>query len=136
MQSDILEIALCSRRADEDYPVAAVQGQRQCGCAGDRFRRERRGLFVGIVLPHTYQAFVSAGHDGARGTYDQVTVSAVELYDLATDVGETTNIAAQHPDIVRRIEAFAEFIRAELGDSLTKRAGRAVRAAGRIAAAQ
>jgi arylsulfatase A-like enzyme len=27
-----------------------------------------------------------------------------ELYDLATDTGETTDVASLHPDIVRRIE--------------------------------
>jgi arylsulfatase A-like enzyme len=29
-----------------------------------------------------------------------------ELYDLSTDIGETTNVAAEHPEIVRKIEAF------------------------------
>jgi hypothetical protein len=28
----------------------------------------------------------------------------LELYDLAGDIGETTNIAAGHPDIVAKIE--------------------------------
>ncbi|WP_152099126.1 arylsulfatase [Lacipirellula parvula] len=39
---------------------------------------------------------------------------AIELYDLATDVGETTNLAAEHPDIVAR---FAEFFRTARTDS-------------------
>jgi arylsulfatase A-like enzyme len=29
---------------------------------------------------------------------------ATELYDLATDLGETKNIATQHPAVVKRIE--------------------------------
>ena len=28
----------------------------------------------------------------------------LELYDLAQDIGETTDVAAQHPDVVSRIE--------------------------------
>ena len=28
-----------------------------------------------------------------------------ELYDLTTDVGETNNVAADHPDVVKRLEA-------------------------------
>ncbi len=29
------------------------------------------------------------------------------LYNLATDIGETTDVAASHPDIVAQMEAFA-----------------------------
>ncbi len=32
-------------------------------------------------------------------------VSALELYDLKNDVSESRNVAAQHPTIVKRIEA-------------------------------
>ena len=31
----------------------------------------------------------------------------VELYDLRTDLGETTDVADRHPDIVKRILAIA-----------------------------
>ena len=31
-----------------------------------------------------------------------------ELYDLAKDIGETTNVAAEHPDILKRMRQFAE----------------------------
>jgi arylsulfatase A-like enzyme len=31
--------------------------------------------------------------------------ATIELYDLEQDPGETTNAAAAHPDVVRRIEA-------------------------------
>ena len=39
-----------------------------------------------------------------------------ELYDLDADVGETDNLAAQHPDVVQRLTKLAEQARAELGD--------------------
>ena len=32
----------------------------------------------------------------------------LELYDLATDLGETNNVAAAHPDVVAAFEAFAK----------------------------
>ncbi|HOA51464.1 MAG TPA: N-acetylgalactosamine-6-sulfatase, partial [Thermogutta sp.] len=32
----------------------------------------------------------------------------IELYDLEADIGETTNIAAQHPDIVAQARQFME----------------------------
>lgn len=40
----------------------------------------------------------------------------LELYDLEADVAETTNLADQHPDIVKKLSALADEARAELGD--------------------
>ena len=55
-----------------------------------------------------------------------------ELYDLATDPGETTDVASRHPDIVRRLEAEAERYRADLGDARLGIAGTGVRPVGRV----
>jgi arylsulfatase A-like enzyme len=55
----------------------------------------------------------------------------LELFNLKDDIGESKNVAAQHPEIVRRLEAFAEQARLELGDSLTKRKGKGIRPAGK-----
>ena len=38
------------------------------------------------------------------------------LFNLATDIGEKENVAAQHPDVVKRLLALAEKARADLGD--------------------
>ena len=43
-------------------------------------------------------------------------VPELALYNLETDVGETLNVAAEHPDIVERLEQLAEKGRNELGD--------------------
>jgi arylsulfatase A-like enzyme len=40
------------------------------------------------------------------------TKEPIELYDLATDIGETHNVADAHPDIVARITAIMEEARA------------------------
>jgi arylsulfatase A-like enzyme len=37
----------------------------------------------------------------------------LELYDLKTDIGETSNIAGQHPDLVAKIEAYLKTARTE-----------------------
>jgi arylsulfatase A-like enzyme len=37
----------------------------------------------------------------------------LELYDLTTDLGETNNVAGQHPDVVKRIERFLQSARTE-----------------------
>ncbi len=42
----------------------------------------------------------------------------VQLYDLATDPGETKNVAAAHPDIVKEMAALLTAERAKAGDAL------------------
>jgi arylsulfatase A-like enzyme len=37
----------------------------------------------------------------------------LELYDLKTDVGETKNVAAAHPDIISKVEAYLKTARSE-----------------------
>jgi len=38
------------------------------------------------------------------------------LYNLDEDIGETTDVAAAHPDVVARLEAYLDRARADLGD--------------------
>ena len=40
----------------------------------------------------------------------------IELYDLRKDVGETRNVAGNHPDVVERIEAFLATVRTDSAD--------------------
>ena len=63
--------------------------------------------------------------------YQQARIG-LALFDLESDVGETTNVASQHPEVVARIEDLADRMRAELGDSATKQKGSGVRQAGRL----
>jgi arylsulfatase A-like enzyme len=53
-----------------------------------------------------------------------------ELYDLVADVGETTDVATDHPDVVARLSTLADAARAELGDTLLGIEGTGVRAPG------
>ncbi|MBM3859699.1 MAG: sulfatase [Verrucomicrobia bacterium] len=84
-----------------------------------------------LFFPHSYRTLAGkpGGRDGIPAKYEQQKVATAELYDLKNDIGETANVAAKHPDIVKRLEALAEAARAELGDSLTKRTGTGVRPA-------
>lgn len=54
------------------------------------------------------------------------------LYDLDHDVGEARNVLEDHPNIAKSLEEQAEQWRDELGDSLTKRKGKAIRPADRL----
>ncbi len=60
----------------------------------------------------------------------------LELYDLQHDLGETTNVAADHPDIVARLQSLCEAARRELGDEVTGHAGAGRRPVGSVPAAQ
>ena len=53
------------------------------------------------------------------------------LFNLQNDLAESRNVAADNPEIVRRLAALAEQPRADLGDSLTNRSGTGLRIAGR-----
>ena len=85
-----------------------------------------------LMLPHTYRTL--AGRAGGTGgqpvQYEQRKIEAPQLYDLEADIGESRDVAAEHPDIVAQLQTFAEKARAEYGDSLTQRKGAGVRAAG------
>ena len=88
-----------------------------------------------LQLPHSYRTLAGkpGGRDGTPVPYEQRKIESAGLYDLANDVSETTDVAAQHPKMVKQLESEAEKARAELGDSITKREGKGVREPGRAA---
>lgn len=55
-----------------------------------------------------------------------------ELYNLRDDVGETTNVYEQHPDVVAELDAILNAARADLGDNITGTDGEGIRAVGRV----
>jgi arylsulfatase A-like enzyme len=89
-----------------------------------------------LQFPHTYQTLAGrpGGTNGVPVAYSTRKVKKEELYDLVNDISETTNVSAQHPDIVKQLEAAAEQSRADLGDGLTKRVGTGRREAGHLTA--
>ncbi len=77
-----------------------------------------------LMLPHTARSMLgqTPGADGKPGRYRPLKLG-LELYNLDTDPGETTNVAEQNPDVVKRLMLEVEIARTELGDSLTRRTG-------------
>jgi len=87
-----------------------------------------------LQLPHTYHTLGGrpGGHGGTPVPYQQRTLETAELYDLANDMSETTNVAAEHSGTVKRLQAEAEKARGELGDALARRTGKGVREPGHV----
>jgi arylsulfatase len=89
-----------------------------------------------LLLPHAYRTLNGrpGGRDGRPVDYQQARIRQPELYNLTTDPGEKSDVAGAHPDLVAKLTAAADKIRAELGDSLTKVTGSANRPPGKPAA--
>lgn len=84
-----------------------------------------------LVLPHPFPDVAEPGTAGRPGVVTE-TPTGPSLYDVVSDPGETRDVAADHPDVLRRLEAAAEEARRELGDALTERTGSAVRQPGSV----
>jgi arylsulfatase A-like enzyme len=80
----------------------------------DAVRRGRWKLFVG------------------RHSFRNVEEGLCELYDLEMDLGETTNVASAHPDVVRDLMRLLDAAREDLGDRTTSAAGRNCRPVGHV----
>ncbi len=83
-----------------------------------------------LHFPHAYRTLAGrkGGTDGKPVKYETAKTS-LALYDLRADIGESTNVADAHPDVVMRIEALADAARKDLGDSARKIQGDGLRPA-------
>jgi len=85
-----------------------------------------------LHFPHPYRSITGTpGKDGRPNGYSQKKCG-LELYDLEGDIGEATDVAAENPSVVTRLQKLADEIRSELGDTLTKKKGSENRQPGRI----
>ena len=75
-----------------------------------------------LHLPHMYWTLGGRepGRGGTPARYDYVETE-LGLYDLQGDIGETSNVAGEHPEIVEKLLGLAERARKDMGDSLTDR---------------
>ena len=97
---------------------------------GHQLQAVRSGKWK-LHFPHRYRTM--AGRPGGTGgmpvKYTQAMIGK-ELFNLESDIGETTDVADQYPAVVTRLSEFAATIRLELGDEMSK--GTGIRAAGRL----
>ena len=71
-----------------------------------------------LHFPHGYRTMAGrpGGTDGIPTRYSQSKIG-LALFDMEKDIGETTDVKAKHPDIVKQLQALGEKMRNELGDN-------------------
>lgn len=86
-----------------------------------------------LHLPHRYRTL--AGRKGGTGgqpvKYEQAKIG-LALFDLEKDISEQHDVAAEHPEVVKRLLSLAETMREDLGDAAKKMTGKNRRPPGRI----
>jgi arylsulfatase len=87
-----------------------------------------------LQLPHTYRTLNGkpGGHGGLPAKYEQKKIEQPELYDLKSDIGEASDVASLHPEIVESLQKFATQTRDDLGDALTGAKGTGRREAEKV----
>ena len=65
-------------------------------------------MAVVAARPGRRQAIRRGNWKGVRYNVALNPDSTIELYDLSTDISETTNVAAKHPELVAKLTKFAE----------------------------
>jgi arylsulfatase A-like enzyme len=99
------------------------------GDAGVRSAYDESGFFyyqlsqLQAVRSGRYKLYLPLTEKIIRLNRQESAPSELALYDLVDDVGETTNIAAAHPEIVARLTDLAEAARADIGDHQRHGAG-------------
>jgi len=91
---------------------------------GNRLDAVRSGPWKLAIQP---QPEAKPGEKGPPPDADKA--HTPRLYNLVEDVGETTNVSAQHPDVVKRLQEFVAKMDADLGATGV---GPGVRAPGRV----
>jgi arylsulfatase len=158
--ADLLGAALPERKLDGSSFRALLLGEEGARApheslffyAGEELQAVRSGRWK-LHFPHQYLTVDGPpGRDGKPANFGNLKPASItqsgiagiatrhgyrveslelSLFDLSSDIGERRNVAAEHPDIVRRLTELAGAMREELGDALTGVKGRGVREVGR-----
>jgi arylsulfatase A len=87
-----------------------------------------------LHFPHKYRTVIGEppANNGLPTRYDYGARIGLSLFDLEADPNETTDVSAAHPEVVARLTALADAMRARLGDRLTEVEGNETRPPGRV----
>ena len=86
-----------------------------------------------LHFPHGFRTMAGrkGGSGGSPAKYERGKIG-LALFDLKNDRDETKDVAAEHPEIVKRLQLLGEVAREDLGDKLQKRKGAGRRRSGRL----
>lgn len=88
-----------------------------------------------MVFPHAYRSIpegTEMRNDGIPVKYHMLNLENAALFDLSLDPNETTVVSVKNPEIVAKLNQFADEARADMGDALTDSEGNNLRKHGRI----
>jgi arylsulfatase A-like enzyme len=113
------------------WPLLSGQSQAQAHKAfwyfnGNRLEAVRSGPWK-LSLPG------QGGGNSGKKVPSETPSKTTRLYNLDTDIGESTDVARQHPEVVERLERLVADMNSDLGKS---RPGPGVRPPGRVASPQ
>lgn len=83
-----------------------------------------------LHFPHDYRVVLAPPAAPALPGKQGSRTIGRSLFDLEKDIGESKNVADQHPDVVATLTAYADGMRQQLGDALTKTPARSARKSG------
>ena len=97
---------------------------------GKQLQAVRMGKWK-LHFPHSYRTMAGkpGGSGGIPTRYSQAKIE-LSLFNMEKDMGETTDVKDKYPEIVKKLQALGEKMRAELGDS--RRQGKGMRQPGRL----
>jgi arylsulfatase A-like enzyme len=98
---------------------------------GEHLEAVRSGRWK-LHFPHDYRETPKVRATGGTPTKAGKGHIDLALFDLEADRGETTDVAKDHPDVVKHLQALADGMRKDLGDSATKQKGSGRREPGRV----
>ncbi len=82
---------------------------------GGRVHAVRSGKWK-LHAPHKYRSLAGEGGGGWPGPYENKEIGWA-LFDLETDIGETTDVADTHPDVVDRLKTLIEAFEKDIKDN-------------------
>ncbi|MGE9267392.1 MAG: sulfatase-like hydrolase/transferase, partial [Verrucomicrobiales bacterium] len=137
--ANLLGVPLPERKIDGKDALSVITGERKESVqeayyfyyGGNELQAMRMGRWK-LVFPHRWrEEKTHLGKDGLPGKYQHFKTE-LELYDLAADRNETSNVIANHPEVVAKMQKLAAAKRQDLGDGLQKEQGTGRRSPGLV----
>ena len=137
--AEIIDSELPDLKIDGESIWTLIQGQKTESRPYFAYynKNELQAVIYGqwkLVFPHRYRTISADAimkNDGMPVPYEMVNLEKAVLFDLAKDPSETTELSTYFPEILSKLNQFAEEARQDMGDELTQRVGTGMRKAGK-----